>query len=408
MLEKSFGLFFFLKQPKNQKSDERYVYLRVTVDGISKELSTKRVWNSSRWDQNTGRAKGNKEDALKLNAYLDVYRINIYGAKGKLMLADKAISAESIKNFLTGHGEEKRLLLEIFLKHNNEIKALVGKDYAYRTFQRYRTTYDHTKAFIAWKYGKDDLELKELNYEFAKDFSFWLKTIKECNHNSSMKYISTLKSVLIDCIKKKWLMEDPFSEFKTALDEVEIIPLYKEELAAIENKTFHIDRLDLVKDIFIFSCYTGLAYVEVGNLKKSQIVLGVDGGKWIITKRQKTGTPQRIPLLEQALVIMEKYKNHKRCISTEYVLPVLTNQKMNSYLKEIADTCGITKNLTFHIARHTFATTVTLANGVPFESVSRMLGHKSLKQTQHYAKIVDLKLSTDMADLRLKLAGNKI
>jgi len=166
---------------------------------------------------------------------------------------------------------------------------------------------------------------------------------------------------------------------------------------------FQIERLELVKDIFLFSCYTGLAYVDVGNLKKTQIVSGIDNEKWIITKRQKTGTPQRIPLLAQALKIMKKYEGHKKCIDNNAVLPVLTNQKMNSYLKEIADTCGITKNLTFHIARHTFATTITLCNGVPLETVSHMLGHKRITQTQHYAKIVDLKVSEDMAALRKKL-----
>lgn len=407
MLEKSFGLFFFLKAPKNQKSDERYIYLRLTVDGISNELSTKRMWNISRWDQATGRAKSTKEDALKLNAYLDVFRANVYGIKSQLMLAGKEITAEVLKKHLTGKGEEKRWLLEIFQKHNDEIKALIGKDYANRTHQRYRTTYDHTKAFIMWKYQKEDLELKELDYEFVKDFSVWLKTIKSCNHNSSMKYITTLKTVLLECKRKKWLKEDPFSEFKTSLDEVEIIPLDEAELAAIERKVFDIERLELVKDIFLFSCYTSLAYTDVANLKRSQITL-VNGEKWINTRRQKTGTPQRIPLLDLPLQIMEKYKDHQRCLN-DAMVPILTNQKMNAYLKEIADTCGIKKRLTFHIARHTFATTVALANGVPIETVSSILGHKKLAQTQHYAKIVDLKKMEDMKALKQKLsAKNKL
>ena len=404
MLEKSFGLFFFLKAPKNQKSDERYIYLRITVDGIPKELSTKRMWNLSRWDQGTGRAKGNKEDALTLNSYLDSLLGTVYSTKSKLMLEGKDITAELLKNYLTGNGEEKRMLLEIFRKHNDQIYALIGKEYSYRTFQRYRTTLDHTTAYIRWKYEKSDLELKELNYEFAKDYSFWLKTIKNCNHNSAMKYISTLGTVLKECIKKKWLIEDPFSEFSTTQKEVEIVPLYADELNAIQNKSFSIDRLTLVKDIFIFSCYTGLAYVDVGNLKRSQIVYGVDGEQWIITKRQKTETPQRVPLLVPALEILDKYKDHPKCTEKGFALPILTNQKMNAYLKEIADTCGIDKKLTFHIARHTFATTVTLSNGVPIETVSKMLGHKSLKQTQHYAKIIDLKISEDMAVLKQKLS----
>lgn len=238
MLEKSFGLFFFLKQPKNQTNDERYVYLRITVDGIAKELSTKRTWNFSRWDQPTGRAKGTKEDALKLNAYLDAYRANVYSAKSALLQAEKEITAAALKDYLTGKGNEVRNLIQTFNSHIEEIKSLIGQDYSYRTFQRYRTTRDHTGAFIKWKYNSDDLRLKDLNYEFAKDFSIWLKTIKKCNHNSSMKYISTLKTVLLECIKKKWLKDDPFGEFSTAQKEVEIVPLYAEELDAIRKKQF--------------------------------------------------------------------------------------------------------------------------------------------------------------------------
>jgi len=201
------------------------------------------------------------------------------------------------------------------------------------------------------------------------------------------------------------LREDPFSEFKMTVKETEIIPLYSEELTALRNKTFSINRLNLVKDIFVFSCYTGLAYVDVSNLKRNQIVNGGDGQKWIMTKRQKTDTPQRVPLLPQALEIIDKYDQHPKCLNENFALPILTNQKMNAYLKEIADTCGIDKKLTFHIARHTFATTVTLTNGVPLETVSKMLGHKSIKQTQHYAKIVDLKISEDMAALNKKLSA---
>lgn len=372
MLEKSFGLFFFLKQPKNQKSDERYIYLRLTVDGVSKELSVKRTWKLSRWDQGIGRAKGTKEDALKLNAYLDVFRANVYSTKSKLLLAEKQITADLLRDALTGNGEVKRFLLEVFKNHNEEILKLIGKGYAERTYKRYCTTFDHTQAFIQWKYGKPDIEIAEVNYEFAKDYAFWLKTVKDCNHNTTMKYIATLKTIILECIKKKWLKENPFSEFCMSQKEVEIIPLYADELLKIENTSFAIERLNLVKDIFIFSCYTGLAYVDVCKLRQSEIIYnGLDREKWIITKRQKTKTPQHIPLLAPALRILEKYAEHCRCVEFGFALPILSNQKMNAYLKEVADLCGIEKRLTFHIARHTFATTVTLSNGVPIETVSK-------------------------------------
>ncbi|MES2808045.1 MAG: site-specific integrase [Bacteroidota bacterium] len=215
--------------------------------------------------------------------------------------------------------------------------------------------------------------------------------------------MGNFKKIVLECLRKEWLKRDPFIGFKTKRQEVTPVALTKEELLAISNKRFKIERIIHVRDIFLFCCYTGLAYTDVYNLKDSDITIGIDGEKWIITTRQKTNSFTRLPLLPAALKILAKYENHSKCMSNGTVLPVLTNQKMNSYLKEIADTCGIKKNLTFHTARHTFATTVTLTNGVPIETVSKMLGHKSLKQTQHYAKIVDVKISEDMKQLKKRL-----
>ena len=397
-----------MKQSKNQKTNERYVYLRITVDGASKELSTKRVWDPNRWNQSSGRAMGTKEDVKSLNAYLDSLSSKIFQAKRMLLEADKQVTAEALKNFVTGQEETKRMVLEIFTEHNKKMKSLLGTEFAPGTMQRYQTSYDHTKAFIRWKYSADDLELKDLNYEFVSDYAYWLKGIRKCNHNSAMKYLANFKKIVLECIKKGWISSDPFIGFKTTRKEVVRVALTKTEINSLVTKKFHCERLEYVKDIFVFSCYTGLAYIDVKKLKRSQIVKGEDGEQWIITKRQKTDSPTRLPLLPVALEIMNKYKNHPKCCIDDYVLPVLTNQKMNAYLKEIADTCGIDKNLTFHIARHTFATTITLSNGVPIETVSKMLGHKSLKQTQHYAKILDLKISEDMATLKERLLrGNE-
>ncbi|HEY0054309.1 MAG TPA: site-specific integrase [Pedobacter sp.] len=407
MLEKSFGLLFFLKQSKNQKNNERYVYLRITVDGTSKELSTKRMWDTNRWNQSSGRALGTKEDAKSLNVYLDSLSSKIFQAKRILMEADNPITADTLKNFVTGQGDTKRMVLKIFDDHNRKMKSLVGTEFAPGTMQRYQTSYDHTKAFIRWKYSVDDLEIKDLNYEFVSDYAYWLKGIRKCNHNSSMKYLANFKKIVLECIKKGWITSDPFIGFKTTRKEVVRVALTNAEINSIATKKFDCERLEYVKDIFIFSCYTGLAYIDVKKLRRSQIVQGADGEQWIITKRQKTDSPTRLPILPVAMEIMNKYKDHPKCSIDDYVLPVLTNQKMNAYLKEIADTCGINKNLTFHIARHTFATTITLSNGVPIETVSKMLGHKSLKQTQHYAKILDLKISEDMATLKNRLSLDK-
>ena len=180
------------------------------------------------------------------------------------------------------------------------------------------------------------------------------------------------------------------------------------EIDAIANKEFKIERLSLVRDIFLFSCYTGLAYIDVKQLTDKNIVLGIDGERWIGTHRQKTDSPSNVPLLPFAEAILLKYKEHPQCLNNGLLLPVLSNQKMNSYLKEIGDVCGINKELTFHIARHTFATTITLTNGVSIESVSKMLGHRSIKTTQHYAKIVDKKVSEDMSALKIKLSKKEL
>jgi len=279
----------------------------------------------------------------------------------------------------------------------------VGRGVAKGTLTLYKTAYVHLANFISWKYQADDLEVKYLDYEFVSQFIFWLKTEKDCEHNTALKYLGNLKKIVLDCMKKGWLIKDPFLGFTTRRNEVVPVILTKSELSRIINKTFDIARLDHVRDIFIFCCYTGLAYSDVFKLSNSDIIIGIDGEKWIDTARTKTGSMTRLPLLPQALNILAKYQNSIKCANKGSVLPVLTNQKMNAYLKEIADVCSIEKILTFHVARHTFATTITLSNGVPIETVSKMMGHKTIKQTQHYAKIIDLKMSKDMKLLKKKL-----
>jgi site-specific recombinase XerD len=405
MLERSFGMFFFLKQPKNAKITERYVYLRITVNGRACELSTKRIWQQEKWSAKLGRATGNKESARELNSYLDLMTAQVYDVKKMLFAQGKVVSADAIKKVLLGVDEDRRTLLEVFQVHNDQMHALVGKEYAYATLQRFRTCLDHTRAFIDYKYQQADIDIREVNFEFISEFSFWLRTVKNCGHNSAVKYLTNLKKILLSCLRKGWIPRDPFAEIKLAKKEVEPDFLTEGELEAILTKKILVKRVALVRDIFVFSCYTGLAYVDVRNLRRSAIIKGIDGKDWIVTKRQKTDVPTRLPLLQQARNVMEQYaaQNGEFGSEDDFLLPILSNQKMNAYLKEVADLCGITKSLTFHTARHTFATTVTLSNGVPLETVSKMLGHKSLRQTQHYAKIIDAKVSKDMELLERNL-----
>ncbi|TFF35501.1 site-specific integrase [Mucilaginibacter psychrotolerans] len=399
MLEKSLGLMFFLKHPKNYEQGDKYIYLRITVDGVSKELSTKRVWDPARWHVKSGRAQGTKEDAKALNVMLDTITLKAQEARRQLIEENRDISSQAIKDFLTGI-DNRKMILNVFADHNKQIEALIGKEYAWGTFDLFNRTYDHTKAFIKWKYGVEDLEIKKLDYEFISQYSFWLKTVRNCQHNTSVKYLTYFKKIVLLCVKHDWLQKDPFHAFKMTKKEVEKPFLTDQELEVISKKKFPSVRLSNVRDLFLFSCYTGLAYADLKKLRPDEIGVGVDGEMWIMTHRQKTDTASRIPLLEESVKILEKYQGHACSVVTGTVFPILTNQKMNAYLKEIADVCGIIKNLTFHTARHTFATTVTLSNGVPIETVAKMLGHKNLRQTQHYAKVLDMKVGNDMQLLR--------
>jgi site-specific recombinase XerD len=327
----------------------------------------------------------------------------VYEARRQLIEKNEIITADALKRVLKGKNGNARKVLEIFQQHNDQMKSLVGKDFSPATLERYKTSLQHTKSFIEWKYSLNDIDIRQLDYEFVSQYEFWLKTVRNCNHNTAIKYVANFRKIVNRCIRTGWLEKDPFVGFKMTKKEVVPEFLTHHELETITSKKFNGERLRQVRDIFVFCCYTGLAFADVRKLKASEIGVGIDGSKWIFTNRQKTDMISRIPLLPISLEILDRYKNHPVCVSAEKVLPVLSNQKYNEYLKEVASICGINKKMTTHTARHTFATTVTLSNGVPIESVSKMLGHKNLKTTQHYARVLDKKISEDMNSLKNKL-----
>lgn len=403
MLEKSFGLLFYLKKPKNYQKGNMPIYMRITVDGVPKEISTGRDWEPSRWNIHAQRASGTKEDGKALNVFLDTLQAKVYEAKRQLLENNKAITAELLKNILKGKTDRPKMLMEVFQYHNDQIKELIGKEVSAATLERYKTSLEHTRSFMQWKYGITDIDIKNLDFEFITEYDYWLRSVRNCSHNTTIKYLGNFRKIINRCIRNGWLQRDPFLGFKMTKREVERVFLSKEELQRIRDKDFSTERMRQVRDIFLFCCFTGLAYADVKKLQRSEICVGIDGDQWIFTSRQKTETASRIPLLSFALEIIEHYENHPVCVQKGKVLPVPSNQKMNTYLKEHADVCGITKPLTSHIARHTFATTVTLGNGVPIETVSKMLGHKNLRTTQHYAKVLDRKVSDDMQALKQKL-----
>jgi site-specific recombinase XerD len=366
------------------------------------EFSTNKSINPDKWSSEGSKVKGTSEEARTINSHLDYLKNQILQAEKKLIKKDISVSSENLKNELFGLTETKRMLVPIFQDHNNKIKELVGKEYAPGTLERYTTSLKHTIEFMQWKYNISDIDITKIDHAFITDYEFWLRSVRNCANNTAVKYLKNFNKIIKLCLANDWLDKNPFANYKSKVKEVERVYLTEEEIQSILNKDFKTERLSLVRDIFLFSCFTGLAYIDVKNLTKSHISYGIDGEKWIFTHRQKTESASKIPILPVTQMIIDKYENHPQCHNESKLLPILSNQKMNAYLKEIASVCKIEKELTFHIARHTFATTVTLTNGVPIESVSKMLGHKNLRTTQHYAKVLDRKVSEDMKLLKDK------
>lgn len=408
MIESSFGVNFFLKTPKKGHcGQERFIYLRVTVDGKSKETSTKCKWDAKRWDQKAEKCIGSKEDARGVNLHLDSLKGMITGYRTQLINTHQPISAEGIIRFVKGEDIPKNKLLEEFIEHNDEIKELVEKkQYAEGTYTKYTTTFNHVTEFIKLKYRREDLQFRELNYEFIKDFDHFLRTIKECNSNTTSKYIGNLKKIVLRGVAKDYIPKDPFKLFKGLRVVVDKEPLTKRELWRLQNKEFETERLTVVRDIFVFQCYTGLAYIDVYKLQSIDIKEGNDGQTWIMIRRQKSKSKSHVPLLPQALEILQRYKEHPLCKSRGSALPVKSNQKMNEYLKEIATLCEISTDLCTHTARRTFASTVALNNGVPIHVVKEILGHHSVRQTEHYTVTEQETIGREMKVLEKKLSGD--
>ncbi|TDH19778.1 site-specific integrase [Segetibacter sp. 3557_3] len=403
-MNSNFSLLFYLKKPKNYTAGPVPIYLRITVDGKRAEISAGRECDPLRWNSKASRLIGTKEEVKSLNALLDNLQSKVYDAHRRLSEQRETITALDIKDVFTGSGEKNRMLMETFSDHNRKIAALVGKEFAKGTLQRYETSFRHTREFLRYRYGVSDIDIKKIDHCFIEDYDFYLRTVCNCLNNSAVKYVKNFKKIIRICMANGWIVMNPFSNYKGRVKTVDRICLTAEEIQRITEKKFATDRLEHVRDVFLFCCYTGLAYADVKKLKACDVSKGIDGELWIFTYRQKTETRSAVPLLPAAVELIEKYANDPVCLSRNIPLPVPSNQKMNDYLKEIAAVCGINKMLTSHIARHTFATTITLTNGVPIETVSKMLGHSSLKQTQHYAKIIDSKVSSDMLTLREKLS----
>ncbi|TAJ13742.1 site-specific integrase [Marinilabiliaceae bacterium JC017] len=395
----------FLVRPVRKDKERGTIYVRITASGQRTEFSLKTKVQIEAWNNNKERLVARSGQSQKMNHFLDNVKGQLLAIYRELVLKKQLITPEIIKNHFHGFTNEEYTLMNLVDYHAKSQKNILS----WGTLKNYNTTARYLSEFLLENKKTSDIYLQQLSYRFITEFESFLRTYHPVDHqrplsnNGVMKHLERLRKLVNMAVKLEWLEKNPFEKYRLSFKKTERHYLSQEELNLIQEKDFSIERLQFAKDLFVFSCYTGLAYIDVSTLTPDNLVLGIDGYQWIHTKRKKTDIPVHIPLLPVALEIIEKYKEHPRALHKGTLLPIVSNQKLNSYLKEIADLCNITKNLTFHVARHTFATTVTLSNGVPMETVSKILGHSKLATTQIYARVLENKISVDMADLRNKL-----
>ncbi len=393
----------FRLNTQRSKNGSNVINVRITVDNKRTELATRFRVLPRQWNQKQQNVIGDTESAKEINQQLSITRADILKHYDRMLALDKIITAELIKNEYLGIREKQKTLKELldFYHSRFKEKVLIGKKSA-NTLKCINTSNDKIKAFIKYRFKVSDMNLSEIRLSFITELEHYLVTKDKLSNNSAMKYIHTFKRIIKFAVDQEWLEKSPVSQFRCTYHPPQRERLTMEEIMKLYNKDLST-RLAEVRDVFVFCCFTGFGYIDLYKLTPENIVTGIDGGKWIAKDREKTGTDERVPLLPIPLEILDRYKNDLYCREKGCLLPVNTNQCYNAYLKEIATICEVNKYLTTHIARHTFATTVTLENDVPIETVSQMLGHRSIKTTQLYAKVTQKKVSNNMKALKDKL-----
>lgn len=365
---KTFSIHFWLKMDK-KRGNLAPIYVRITVNGKRAEISLKRDISVTYWDTRSKRAKPRTPGAKALNAYLDDIYSNLLDCHKQLTSEFKLVTAHNIKTRFLGEEEQHKTLMELVDYHNNSMRSVLK----FGTLKNYFTIENYLKRFLKVKLKASDIYLKQLSYSFIIDFEQFLRNTpsinkaQPLNNNGVMKYLERFKKLLNLATDLEWIEKNPFARFKLKFQKYERAFLSKEELRVLELGILKQEAHIKTRDVFVFACYTGLSYIDVKLLTKDNVVKGIDGDYWIFTSREKTDQPVKIPLLDNALDIIGKYDG----TMSDSLLPVYSNQKVNTYLKEITLELKIPKKLTFHSARHTFATTVTLSNGVPIETVSK-------------------------------------
>ena len=409
MKQGTMNILFFVLKTKLLKNGEAPILMRITINGQYEEIRIQRSVPLKNWNPAKGCSKGKDRASIELNNYISALTTRAYEKHKELTFESALITPKTILKRVFGKDETVRTLLGTVKEEISSMEKVVDIDYSPVTINRYKNVLRKLETFVPRFYEKDDITFHELSPDFIKAFDVFLKTEAGLCRNTIVRYMKCLKKITNMAIAKEWMRKDPFYGYKMEQDETDPVFLTNNELQAIMNREFDIPRLELVKDIFLFACFTGLAFADVSTLRPEHLEQDNNGDWWIrkgrvkLERRRKSNSIANIPLLPVPLAILKKYESHPICLKQGTCLPVVCNQKANSYLKEIADFCGIKKNLTTHTARHTFATTVTLANNVPLQEVSAMLGHASTRMTQHYARVMDRNLKDNMNIVRSKM-----
>ncbi|MFY0715210.1 site-specific integrase [Seonamhaeicola sp. NFXS20] len=398
--KQTFSVIFFTRKSRSNPK-QLCIYVRITINGKRSEISLKRVVLVKEWDSNKSRGRGCSQKIRILNAYLDEVYSRLLECHKELLAEGEFISSEAIKARYLGEDDNSKTLRELIAYHHENMAFVLKSG----TMKNYYTTEKYLFKFLLKKSRLKDIYVKQLNYEFVTDFEHFLRNYRNSkkqlmlSNNGVMKHLERFKKMVNLAVKLEWMHKNPFNQFQMKYHKYDRAYLTERELQLLEGTEFTNERLQRVKDCFVFSCYTGLSYVDVKELTENNIIKGIDGNYWIFTNREKTDERVKVPLLPKALEIIEKYRVFQKVDFTDGLLPISSNQKTNKYLKEIAGLCNIHKNITFHVARHTFATTVMLSNGVPIETVSKLLGHSKLTTTQLYARVVETKIGEDIRNL---------
>lgn len=399
-MRSTFKILFYLKKNNPKPDGTVPAMCRITIDGTISQFSCKLTVLPHLWDTKAGRLTGKSTLAVKTNLTLDKIRGDINRHYQEIMQTDGFVTADKVKNAYLGLGVKQDTFLTLFAKHNQEFSKKVGYNRAKGTYKRYCLLCNHVANYIKQEYNREDIYLKELNLAFINGFEHYLRTERNCSTNTIWNYMIGVKHIVSIARNAGQLAINPFAGYLISPEQKDRGFLTKEELQLLINAKMKNAQYELVRDLFVFSSFCGLSYSDVKNLTKRNLQTSFDGHLWIITRRQKTNTDSSIRLLEVPKRIIEKYKGYSR---DNRIFPVPSNSSCNAILKKIAKQCGINKRLTYHVSRHTFSTTVTLSQGVPIETVSRMLGHTNIKTTQIYAKITKEKISQDMEILSHKL-----